>query len=67
MLSTSPHRTCEPNQQSNAVYLVVNPMGRLLLSTSLVELVGGGVNNDALHATNSTQQSDDDSTEDAEP
>ncbi len=45
----------------------VNPLGRLLLSPSLVELVGRGVNNDALHATNGSQQSDDDSAEDAEP
>ncbi len=42
-------------------------MDRLLLSTSLVELVGGCVNNDALHATNSPQQSDDHSTKNAEP
>ncbi len=46
---------------------VVTPLDRLLLSTSLVELVGGGVNNDALHATNGPQQGDDDSTKDAEP
>lgn len=46
---------------------VVTPKGRLLLSTLLVELVGGGINNDALHATNSPQQSDDDSTKDAKP
>ena len=44
----------------------VNPLGRLL-STSLVKFVGGGINNDALHATNGSQQSDDDSTKDAEP
>ena len=46
---------------------VANPMGGLPLSASLVELVSGGVNNDALHATNGSQQSDDDSTKDAEP
>ena len=46
---------------------VANPIGGLPLSGSLVELVGGGVNNDALHATNGSQQSDDDSTKDAEP
>ncbi len=44
----------------------VNPLGRLL-STSLVEFVGGGINDDALHATNGSQQGDDDSTKDAEP
>ena len=34
---------------------------------SLVELIAGSINNDALHAANSAQNSDDDSSEDTEP
>ena len=34
---------------------------------SLVETVVGSINNDASHASNSTQQSDDDANDDAEP
>lgn len=38
-----------------------------LTPTSLVELVAGSINNDALHATNSAQKRDDDSSKDTEP
>lgn len=37
------------------------------LSSLLVELVAGSVNNDTLHASNGPQDSDNDSTENTEP